>query len=802
MRFWSFLPQVNIAGRACAAALVAGALLCVQLPWLLPWPAGAGLVLAGLPGMCLHWRGRWLGAALFGLGWATVHAHMALQAQLPAGDPPRNVQVIGQVMDLPRHGPQHSRFLLRVIRCDALPALQGRRLQVSWHDLSHGARGGSAGDPSAARRTVDAGAHWQLPLRVRPPRGRINPGGIDGERQAVLAGLAGTAQVRQGLARQQQPAQGLSAWRQRLAARIGVQVPAGQARFVQALALGDTRGLQAQDWDALRALGLTHLIAISGFHVGLVAGFAALLVQLPWRLWPALPRRWPRPQVAAVAAAVGGAGYALLAGAELPTLRTAAMIALVALARAGRRPLAVGQALALAAIGMVLAAPLSVLAAGFWLSFGGVLWLLWCLSGPGARGLLATLRSFLAAQGVASLALLPLTVALFGQASLWGPLVNLPVIPWWSLVVVPLALLGTGLEAVWPGLGQGVLQLAATAFDASWRALLPLARHSGSVWWLPQAPGWAVPLALAGVFWALLPRGAGGALAAPLLCLPLLWPPRDRPAPGALALLVVDAGQGTAVLVRTARHALWYDLGPPGEDPAGRLLRPVAQALGQGPPQRLLLSHADADHAGGLPSARQQWPQASVLAPPGAGVPGAEACQQGLRWRWDGVDFQVLHPLPAGPYTGNESSCVLRIQTAHGSVLLAGDIGHASERRLLQAMPDALAARVVLVPHHGSAGSSSPAFVQAVAPQLALVSAGHGNRFGHPRLPVVQRWQAAGAEVLSTADAGAIHVWLGVQGLQVREQRVYSARWWDAVGRARAAAILSANEHAATGPEG
>ncbi|KAF1016352.1 MAG: ComE operon protein 3 [Stenotrophomonas maltophilia] len=164
--------------------------------------------------------------------------------------------------------------------------------------------------------------------------------------------------------------------------------------------------------------------------------------------------------------------------------------------------------------------------------------------------------------------------------------------------------------------------------------------------------------------------------------------------------------------------------------------------------------------------------------------------------------FEVLHPLPAQRYTGNESSCVLRLQAGHGSVLLAGDIGQRSEQQLLHALPGRLAADVVLVPHHGSAGSSSVAFVQAVAARVALVSAGHGNRFGHPRAQVVQRWQAAGAEVLSTAESGAISVWLGAQGLQLREQRVYRRRWWEAVGRARAAAILSSIEHAAVGPEG
>lgn len=186
----------------------------------------------------------------------------------------------------------------------------------------------------------------------------------------------------------------------------------------------------------------------------------------------------------------------------------------------------------------------------------------------------------------------------------------------------------------------------------------------------------------AGVFWWLLPRGAEGGLAGLLLCLPLLWPARERPAEGELELLVHDVGQGTAVLLRTARHALWYDVGPPnGGEGSERILVPSLRALGQAPPERVLLSHDDLDHAGNLPSLRLQLPGLPLLAPPGSTIAGAGRCQRGLRWHWDGVDFQVLHPDAGSQRAENEDSCVLRVAGAHGVVLLPGTSAVRPNRR-------------------------------------------------------------------------------------------------------------------------
>ncbi|MEG0184835.1 MAG: DNA internalization-related competence protein ComEC/Rec2 [Stenotrophomonas sp.] len=794
----------SLLGPACAAGLVVGALACVLLPVLPPVWLCVSAASAAAVAWVTRWRGRAMAALLFGLAWTGCHGHWALQAQMPAGTGVRNVMVHGRIVDLPRQGTGYTRFQFRVDACDDIPTLQGKRLQVVWH----APRRSDADGAMDQRQRLWAGAHWTLSLRVRPPRSRINPGGFDGERHALLRGEAGSASVRD-IAdnRELRPAHGLLAWRQRTSATIAAQIARPSARFIQALALGDTRGLSDTDWSQLRALGLTHLIAISGFHVGLVAGFAALLCSSLWRCWPALASRCPRPQAAACVAALAAAGYAVIAGSELPTVRTALMIAVVALARSARRPVPVVQGLSLAALAMLLPAPLSVLSAGFWLSFGGVLWLLWCLPQSQPKGVAAMLRAALAAQGVASVALLPLAVALFGGTARLGPLVNLPVIPLWSLLVVPLALLGTGLEVLHGGAGQWPWRAAAWLFELSWQPLQSVAEHPQAMWWLAQGPSWALPAALAGVFWWLLPRGAGAGIAGSLLCLPLLWPARSVPQQGEFELVVHDVGQGTAVLLRTAGHALWYDVGPPaGSGGDERILVPTLRALGQAAPQRVMISHDHLDHSGNLAAVRRQLPDLEVLAPPGAAIAGAVACQKGLRWQWDGVDFQVLHPSPprdAGTGSGdNEASCVLRIAGAHGVALLPGDVGRQGEQALLQGAGSALRADVVLVPHHGSGGSSSPGWVRAVGARLALVSAGHHNRFGHPRRDVVQRWQAAGAEVLSTAESGAIRVWLGAQGLQLREQRIHSARWWDAAGRARSAAILSPIEQAAVGPEG
>lgn len=771
-------------GPHCAVALLAGCTGCLLLPTLLPWLFTTCLLLAGL---WLAWRGgrlRLLGMLLIGLGFTGVHATHALGLQLPMGLENKVLTVSGRIDELPVHEPRRTRFEF-VVDDDAgqPPALRGTRLRLGWFD-----------DDIHAREMLRAGSRWRLPLRLRAPQGLRNPGGGDGEKQALAARISATGYVLEPtLAQALSPAAGIAAWRERESAHIAQAVPTSSSRFVRALSLGDTRALDDDDWARLRAAGLTHLIAISGFHVGLVAGFFGLLAAALWWLFPGLCRWLPRPFAAGFGAVIGAFAYAAMTGFALPTLRTAVMIAVLVLARCLRRHQRMPDSLALACVVLLLLDPLSVLGAGFWLSFAGVAWLLWCLPVDAKGGPWVMVRGFLGAQAVATLGLLPLSVVLFGQASFTGPFANLLAVPWWSLVVIPLALLGLLLDSLHAGWGDALWQLAAWCFDLLWPLLRATADSPLAMAWLPEPRWFALPLALLAAFWLMLPRGVPGKPLAVLLLLPLLWPARDLPRQGEVQLQVIDVGQGLSVLVRTAHHSLLYDMGPAtpdGYDAGERAVVPTLHALGVHALDAAVVSHGDNDHAGGWPAVARAFPVLAMLAPEGSPTPGIGTCVAGQSWQWDGVRFRVLHPTRWFPYLGNESTCVIRIETAHGNALLTGDMGEAIEQRLLASNPRDLRNDVMLVAHHGSAGSSSEAFIRASGARLALISSGAGNRFGHPKPVVVRRWCDAGAEVLDTARSGAMRVWLDAEGLQVRERRRAWPRPWDAARRRNGTAGL------------
>jgi competence protein ComEC len=711
---------------------------------------------------------------LLGAAVTLLSAQSAMQQRLPAVLEGRDVQVEGRIQGLPQYAPDSIRFDFRVDDgAGDAAVLAGRLLRVGWYRGSE---------------TPAAGSRWALTLRLKAPRGVDNPGGFDFERYALQRRLAATGYVREAPSNLQLAApSGLDALRARLSQQmveaLGGEGPAhAGSRFVRALSVADTRGFGEQDWETLRATGVSHLMSISGMHISMLAGLAALLVRVLYWLWPPLGLRVPLPQGAALAALLVAVGYAALAGFGLATVRSLLMIAAALLAVLLRRSSGPWQSYALALIVLVLSDPLSVLGAGFWLSFIGVAWLLWCMpaeltSLPGWRRLLGT-------QLVASLGLLPLTVFFFGQASIAGSVANLFAVPWVSLLVVPLSLLATGLlllgatvPATW------LLWLAAQAMDLLWWLLQWMEGLPHAQVFLPEPDLVTLALAVIGALWLLLPRGLPAKPLALLLWLPLVWPRMTPLEHGEATLTVLDVGQGLAVLVRTREHALLVDTGPAfgsGLDMGEAAVVPALRALGVQQLQRVLVSHGDADHAGGAGSVLRAYP-AELISSDRQRFPRASGCESGDSWEWDGVRFEILHPPPHFPYLRNESSCVLRVEARGSTALLTGDIGALIEARLAREQAHMLKADVVLVPHHGSGSSSTDAFVRAVGAQHALIGAGHRNRFGHPRADVVARWQAAGAAVWNTADQGALSLRLGREAdVAVDARRASNRRLWKA----------------------
>lgn len=506
----------------------------------------------------------------------------------------------------------------------------------------------------------------------------------------------------------------------------------------------------------------------------MVAGLFGALVGAIWRRQADLALRWPAQKAALVAACLAALLYAALAGFAVPAQRTLYMLLVAALAMLSGRRFAPSRILALALLIVLLLDPWAVLAAGFWLSFCAVAALLFVAHGRlnGLPGWRQRLVSWGVVQWAATLASLPILLLLFQQFSLVSPLANALAIPLVSFVITPIALLLACLP--WPPLAWLAHALLSGMMSfLGWCAAWP-------VWQAAAPPVWAVIVAALGVALALLPRGMPGRWLGLCLVAPILaWPP-ELPAEGEVWVDVLDVGQGLAVVLRTQRHVLLYDPGPlySAESDAGqRIVVPYLRWLGVNRLDAMIVTHRDSDHAGGAASVIAALPVDEVLTswPGGAGTP----CVAGRRWHWDGVAFDILHPLPeASAGKSNHFSCVLLLTAGGRRMLLTSDIEAEDEAALLQRALPNLAADVLLVPHHGSATSSTPAFLQAVGAGEAVVPVGYRNRFGHPKAQVMARYAAMGTRIWRTDHDGAVSVRLGALGTALSAWRQQHPRYW------------------------
>ncbi len=717
--------------------------------------------------------------AALGFAWAGWRAEMRLDGRLPAHWQGVDVELVGVLSDLPHVNARGERFVFDVehVATPNAPMLQRVQLTRYW--------------PREATRfepRMKAGERWRLTVRMKMPYGTRNPHGFDLEAWMLERGIAASGYVRETPAPQRVAAQAHTpaAWiaatraavRDRIFATLG---DAPYAGVIAALVVGDQRSIPHEQWRAFTRTGVNHLLSISGLHVTMIAALAGWLVASVWRRLPRQAEHLPARQAGLVAAVLAAFGYALLAGFQVPAQRTLFMLVALALAFWGRREPRPFTALVVALFVVLLIDPWAVLSAGFWLSFGAMAAILWVTLGRVA--LPDKLRGWVTVQGAVTLALAPVLLLLFQQVSLVSPLANALAIPLVSWLITPLALLGVLVAPLWQVAAWLMAWLGA---GLNWAGDLPLA-----VTTLPAPAWWAVGLALAGTVWTLLPRGFPLRVLGLLLWLPLLFPLRDAIAPGHFRAEVIDVGQGTAVLIRTANRALLYDTGAAfaDSDSGERIVVPFLRASGVGELTGLIVTHDDNDHSGGMRSVLRDVPTGWLLhglpaaSPLLGGVAAARHCMRGQRWNWDGVQFEILNPRPAAHAEtrrrDNDYSCVLRVASRRHSLLLTGDGERRTELELLESGQLAPVS-VLLAGHHGSLTSSIPEFVAATRPHWVVFTQGYRNRYGHPHPRVVERFRTIDARVLRSDSGGLIRFDFGEAGVEASQYRPTYRRYWQA----------------------
>jgi competence protein ComEC len=523
-------------------------------------------------------------------------------------------------------------------------------------------------------------------------------------------------------------------------------------------------------------------MSISGLHVTMVAGVLYALVLALWRRSANLTLRLPAPKAAAAGGVAGAFLYTLLAGFAVPAQRTLYMLSVVAVALWFGVASSPSFVLAVALLVVLLLDPWAVSAPGFWLSFGAVGAIFMVTANRIVR--LGWFEGWLRTQTAVTIALTPLLLGLFQQVSLISPVANAFAIPLVSLVVVPLALVGTFLPFdLVLLLAHGVM--VATMALLEWLSALP-----DAIWEQHAPPAWTVAAAVVGTCWLLLPRGVPARWLGVVACLPLLFVLPPRLEPGTLRVAVLDVGQGLAVAFQTERHALLYDAGPAfgaNIDSGNRIIAPYLRAAGMRRLNGLIVSHDDTDHSGGAASVLQALPVDWLLStlpdmdPLPLVAEEAFRCAAGQSWEWDGVRFEILHPTSAAYETrmkSNDRGCVLKVTAPGGSVLVPGDIERPSEERLLRE-GKSLGADILIAPHHGSRTSSIPAFVAAVKPKDVIFAVGYRNRFGHPHPDVVERWKASDARILRTDRDGALLVTIAPHApIRIERNRALYRRYW------------------------
>lgn len=725
-----------------------------------------------------------------GLLWALLRAHWVLDVALADELQGKDLLVTGVIASIP-HEDKHKRrfeFDIETIKYNKQKIASIGKVRLSWYEK----RGERNKTTNKNRVKLKAGQRWQFWLRLKQPHGFMNPGGFDYESWLYQNKIRATGYIRINKKKMQfskkldDQASGyhMHILRQSLYDKLTKKMSETEfAGILVALAMGKRTAITAEQWHVFRATGTSHLVAISGLHIGLLAGFVFFIIRWIWPYLGSAALILASPRAAAVIALLVAAFYAALSGFAVPAQRALIMLTVVMLSVFLRHKVQSTQILSLALLSVLLIDPVAVLSPGFWLSFTAVVII--SIAASGRLSIDKSWRIWGRLQWRISLALIPLLIFLFQQASLISPLTNLVAIPIVSFLVVPMVLLATSILSFMPDLAVMIYSLADSILSILWWFLDNLANTAVSEWYGVKPSILSLAVASFGFVLLLTPRGWSAKYLGLFLIIPLLWPQINSPERGEAAITLLDVGQGLAVVVQTRRHALVFDTGPKFSssfDTGAAVVVPFLRQKNIKKLDMLILSHKDNDHRGGLKSIQAEVKISKLLS--SYHETGSEACRAGQHWVWDGVLFEMLNPMESMSYRKrNNGSCVLRVVAGKESIFLSADIEKRAEEQLIERHNEKLKSTYLISPHHGSKTSSSQRFLELVEPDYILIPVGYRNRYRMPHATVLQRYRDRDIPIIETFKSGAVSIVIGQKNsskLPV-EYRKSSKKYWNSI---------------------
>jgi len=634
-----------------------------------------------------------------------------------------------------------------------------RLIRVSYYPKARGLK--QYADGERERKDVETGKSGLFRIKLKAFRNFYNPVGFDYEYWALANGLDASGYIKeysllesQGMDWQLSNAF-LKDWRNKVVAHASrLDGLAGQ--LVPALLFGQGSSLDGQYWNDLQLVGGVHLLVVSGLHLGFwVAGFLVLwrlirravaFIRLETPLFMMRFEPWFLILLTATYCSLAGWGVSLQRAFFMM------LVGIWLLYRSGRGRLSLTYAVSLMVV--VLVSPLAILQPGFVFSFSAVLILMFTFSGRPVDMPVLSVSLLLKAQLVLAVGMLAVYWLFSQPQSLQGIVTNLIAVPLLGVFILPISILVFLFQADW------LVELYNQVVGFLFHYLGLYLPDAADLSMAPQG-WWLLPLFVIGL-WLLSPKGGGFKVIFIVLLVAMVWGDfsiEER------RLIVFDAGQGLAVLVSGDGFHGVYDTGAAfssGFSVGGRVVAPNLRQAGVKELDHLVVSHGDNDHAGGLAGLARYVEVKRLIS--GQYLSGwhPENCHslgEGwhltedplIQWRVFSKESQNV-----GGLNDNNQSCVLQYQIGEYRVLMPGDIEKEVERELVLKYGEQLRSDILIAGHHGSKTSSSSVWIEHVAPDYSVVSAGFNNRFGHPHQTVLERFSERGVEVLNTAELGAV----------------------------------------------